>query len=222
MDKQHFLVPFSDKDQAKALGARWDGQAGFWYAPNALVAERMQNRWPPLNAQPLEALLPGEDRSFGGNGLFVDLVPQSCWFTNVRSCIDAASWARLSRLTRERANHRCEICGSAARAASKVYLEAHERWDYNADTSTQTLRRIVTLCTPCHLVTHWGYARVSGREALARKHFQAVSGWNNDTIDQHIIQAFAVWQARSQRAWYLDLSMLSMAGLTPIKPAKRP
>jgi hypothetical protein len=29
----------------------------------------------------------GEDRTFG-SGLFVDLVPWSCWFTNVRSCVD--------------------------------------------------------------------------------------------------------------------------------------
>lgn len=26
-------VPYSDKDHAKALGARWDGAARRWYAP---------------------------------------------------------------------------------------------------------------------------------------------------------------------------------------------
>lgn len=36
-------------------------------------------RWAALPDIP--DLLPGEDRSFG-SGLFVDLVPSSCWFTN--------------------------------------------------------------------------------------------------------------------------------------------
>ncbi len=220
MDKQHFVVPFAEKDQAKALGARWDAQAGFWYATTPTIAQDMGKFWAVLNHEPLEALLPGEDRGFGGNHLFVDLVPQSCWFTNVRSCIDTTSWARLSRLTRERANHRCEICGAMAKPASKVYLEAHERWDYNPTTSTQALRRIITLCTLCHLVTHWGYARVSGREHLARKHFQAVSKMDDHAIDQHVIDAFEVWKRRSQRAWQLDLSILSLAGLVSVKPTK--
>jgi len=46
------------------------------------------------------ALLPGEDRSFG-SGLFVDLVPSSCWFTNVRSCVDRRDWERLRRMGHE-------------------------------------------------------------------------------------------------------------------------
>jgi hypothetical protein len=38
-------------------------------------------RWAALPEAP--DLLPGEDRNFG-TGLFVDLVPSTCWFTNVR------------------------------------------------------------------------------------------------------------------------------------------
>jgi len=33
--------------------------------------------------------LPGENRTFG-DGLFVDLIPASCWFTNVRTCLSPA------------------------------------------------------------------------------------------------------------------------------------
>src|SRR5690349_15635188 len=82
-------VPYSEKDEAKRLGARWDPASRRWYAPEGR-AEALQ-RW---QAQPdLRTLFPGEDREFGA-GLFVDLVPRSCWFTNARSCIHERDWER--------------------------------------------------------------------------------------------------------------------------------
>ena len=60
-----------------ALVSHWDPAARRWYAlpgrGSALA------RWAPLPEVP--EVLPGEDRGFGV-GLFVDLVPSSCWFTN--------------------------------------------------------------------------------------------------------------------------------------------
>jgi len=32
--KIYLHVPFKEKEEAKALGARWDGQEKMWYAPN--------------------------------------------------------------------------------------------------------------------------------------------------------------------------------------------
>ena len=53
-------VPFAEKDQAKALGARWSAAAKRWYSP----AESSDlARWAALPEIP--ELLPGEDRSFG-------------------------------------------------------------------------------------------------------------------------------------------------------------
>src|SRR5699024_3798561 len=80
-------VPFAEKDEAKALGARWDRRERRWYAPREGMSEL--SRWEPL--PPLADPLPGEDRSFG-TGLYVDLVPSSCWFTNVRYCVSAKDW----------------------------------------------------------------------------------------------------------------------------------
>ena len=75
-------VPYAEKDEAKAQGARWDPAARRWCAPRPGMTAL--DRWQALPDVP--GLLPGEDRSFG-SGLFVDLVPSSCWFTNVRSCV---------------------------------------------------------------------------------------------------------------------------------------
>jgi hypothetical protein len=77
-------VPFDEKDQAKAAGARWDPTAKRWYDPRPGgpgQARPALQTWVPLPEVP--DLLPGEDREFG-QGLFLDPVPESCWFTNVR------------------------------------------------------------------------------------------------------------------------------------------
>lgn len=40
-----FLVPYAEKDRAKALGARWDPQRRKWYAWNAAVAAQLEAHW---------------------------------------------------------------------------------------------------------------------------------------------------------------------------------
>jgi hypothetical protein len=61
---------------------------------------------PWVGRAPLPDVLVGEDRGFG-DGLFVDLIPDSCWFTNVRSCVNQRDWDRLRRMVYRRAKDRC-------------------------------------------------------------------------------------------------------------------
>src|SRR5215831_7577619 len=122
MGREWLDVPFAENGQAKAAGARWDQSARRWYAPRPSIAGLA--RWAALRDLP--ALLPGEDRSFGA-GLFVDLVPESCWFTNARSCIAERDWERVRRLVVGRAGRRCEVCGRRKDRQSGLWLEAHER-----------------------------------------------------------------------------------------------
>jgi putative DNA primase/helicase len=45
-------VPFSAKDQAKGLGARWDPQQRSWYVPHGVDIEAFKAWWPEeLKAQ---------------------------------------------------------------------------------------------------------------------------------------------------------------------------
>jgi hypothetical protein len=96
-------VPFSENRAARAAGATWDGSARRWYAPQGQTPAL--EPWRALPEVP--DLLPGEDRGFGG-GLFVDLVPKSCWFTNARSCIAEVDWERVRRMAFRRTTRRCE------------------------------------------------------------------------------------------------------------------
>ncbi|GGM34109.1 hypothetical protein GCM10012275_01840 [Longimycelium tulufanense] len=206
-------VPFAEKNNAKAAGARWDPAAKRWYAPRPDMAEL--ERWAALPDVP--DLLPGEDRSFG-SGLFVDLVPSSCWFTNVRSCVSPRDWERLRRMILKRAGHRCEACGQREERATRRWLEAHERWAYDDAGRVQTLRRLICLCTPCHTATHFGLATVRGVQDQALAHLCSVTGMSQDEALDHVDAAFDLWRRRSLASWTLDLSMLTTAGITVVPP----
>ncbi len=206
-------VPYAEKDDAKAAGARWDPAAKRWYAPRVGMASLVG--W--AAAARIPELLPGEDRSFG-SGLFVDLVPSSCWFTNVRSCVTPRDWERLRRMLTHRAGQLCEICGRPEERMTRRWLEAHERWHYDPATLTQSLRRLICLCSDCHLSTHYGYAQVTGRDADALAHLRAVTGMTPEQAATHIRDAFEVWRHRSSREWTLDLGMLTRAGVTLTPP----
>ncbi|TAM87647.1 DNA primase [bacterium] len=179
MGEQRYLeVPFAEKEQAKAIGARWDRAARRRYVPPE-VDPMPFARW---TREPLVEL-PGEDRQYGGNGLFVDLVPSSCFFTNVRTSVAAADWDRLRRFVYERAGRVCEICGARWDPATAAWagdgrtrrLDAHERWSYDAVRLVQRLQRIICLCFECHQVTHYGRTSLYGDADAAFAHLARVN-----------------------------------------------
>lgn len=209
MSKVWLDVPFSEKDAAKAAGARWDGKARRWFAPQpGMVA---LDGWLP---QPdLPTLLPREDRMLG-NGLFVDLIPRTCWFTNVRACASTRDWERIRRMVLGRAEFACEICN----AEQKGSLEVHERWQWNEEDSIQTLGRLICLCDQCHEVTHFGLAQVNGRTIEAFSHLMKVTGMEEAQARNHVEEAFRVWEIRSRRVWTLRLDMIEDVGIALAPP----
>ncbi len=210
MTREWLDVPFSEKDRAKACGARWDPAAKRWYAPRPGIPGLEQ--W--VARPDLPALLPGEDRSFG-SGLFVDLVPERSWFKNARSDISQRDWERVRRMVTGRAGRRCEVpgCGAREDRAREVWLEVHERWHYDQVRRVQTLRRLVCLCTWCHTATHLGLAGIRGVDREAFTHLLTVTGMSAADGDRHVADAFAVWEARSAFTWKVDLSILTRAGI---------
>ncbi|MCI0385722.1 DUF5710 domain-containing protein [Streptomyces sp. CNQ085] len=180
-------VAYAEKDWAKQAGARWDPAARRWYAPRA----GMPALQPWAAASDVPELLPGEDRGLG-SGLFVDLIPSSCWFTNVRSCVAPKDWERLRRMITRRAGMRCEACGAGEERTTRRWLEAHERWVYDDALRVQRLRRLICLCTDCHTVTHFGYAQVRGLEAQAFAHLVKVTAMTLAAASRHIETAFAL------------------------------
>ena len=208
-------VPYGGKDEAKALGAMWDPNARSWYQPQRDAPGL--DRWARLPDIP--AVLAGEDRTFG-SGLFVDLVPSTCWFSNVRSCVVQRDWERLRRMVLARAGLVCEACGRCENSQTRRWLEVHERWDYTTDGHTyhQQLRRLICLCTDCHQTTHFGYATVKGCDREALDHLCAVTGMTHQQALEHVEAAYTTWEMHSAFDWTLDLTILTNAGLTLTNP----
>jgi hypothetical protein len=154
-------------------------------------------------------IFPGEDRSFGGDSLFVDLVPSSSWAQNARSVLSAAQWKRVSLIVKLRCKGICEACGAPEQAKNKCYIEAHERWNYDLASSTQKLRRLVGLCSRCHRATHFGFAASRGLGKAALKQLERVNGWSPSTAQSHVKQAFSDWEIRSSIRWSVDVSLLA-------------
>lgn len=207
---RHFDVPFAQKDQAKALGARFDFTLKHWYAPTTEVERALlEYGFNPATALPV-LVYPGEDRTFGGKNLYIDLVPRSCWFTNVRSCVSKEDWNRISRGVRLRSGQ-CEVCNHKAVPQAGDCLEAHERFLF-VGCVQKKLVRLVCLCRRCHEATHYGLARIKGRETEAHEQLAKVNGWSMDSLDEHVCDAFSVWEKRSARRWDLDVSLIEGAG----------
>ena len=200
--KVYLAVSFSENEQAKQLGARFDWDTKKWYtwSDNSNL-DKLQEQW-KINTEPV--ILTGEDRTYGGNDLFIDLIPQTCWFTNVRYCTDSRDWDRLRNHVYSRVNNTCECCHNKTND-----IEAHERWHYDADTKTQKLVRLVALCNMCHTTTHMGLAQIRGKGDEALEHLKQVRNFTQEEVIEHKNQAFQVWRERNEIEWNLDLSLLT-------------
>ncbi|WP_152906661.1 DUF5710 domain-containing protein [Stenotrophomonas maltophilia] len=212
---QYFHVPYSDKDKARELGARFDGDTKHWYADTVECIEQMRLHFDPItNPNPITTLI-GEDRTFGGNHLYITMVPMSCWMRSVKACLDPSDWKRLSAGLRQRSNHKCELCGAKEDQKRSEYLDVIARWEYSDTGNLQTLKRFVSACQMCVRATNYGYSKLTSSETEVRHHFKATNGCDDDFLDKHIIEAFGLWTQRSanNQKWTMDLSLLSNNGI---------
>jgi len=202
-----FFVPFNEKEDAKAMGAKFDWDRKVWYAPNDEIAKEMETKWKTL--KPALNELIGEDVSYQGNELFIDLIPVTSWRENARKYVDPSDWHRVKTFVSKRANYKCEYCGD-------VGSDTHEKWEYNDEVQTQILKRLTFLCKICHLATHIGYASICGRYEEALDHLKDIRKWTDDEARQHSEEQFKLHMKRSRIKWKLDLSILEDSGISLI------
>ena len=137
--------------------------------------------------------------------LSVELVPTTCWYTNVRSNVTAREWEICKNYVKTRSGARCEICGGRGR---KWPVECHEIWEYNDDRAIQTLVDLIALCPPCHEVKHIGRAMVMGNLDRALRHLAKVNEWSLEDADHYVAAQLEVHALRSTHPWTLDISWL--------------
>lgn len=133
-----------------------------------------------------------------------ELVPESCWYSNLRSILSPDQWDFIRKDAYARAGGKCMICGAPSRR-----LEAHERWEYDEKAQVQKLADVVAVCRSCHEVIHIGRTQLIGGEERACAHFMKVNGCTYSEYRKALGEANAAHRRRNQiPEWKLDLTLL--------------
>jgi len=142
--------------------------------------------------------------------LSVELIPKTAWGSNVRDLLSPKEWKALRDQVCNKANNVCEICGGFG---PKHLTECHEIFEYDDKNHIQTLTGMISLCPPCHMVKHIGFAHSQGRYSEALFHFMKINDLKKRPAEEYIGEAFELWQERSQHQWITNLSYLINYGI---------
>jgi len=142
--------------------------------------------------------------------LTIELVPQTAWYSNVRSNVTRGEWDKIRKESYQKADHKCEVCGDVGtNQGFRHKIECHEIWDYNDETHKQTLTGMVSLCPRCHKVKHIGLAQIKGEYGIALNQLMTVNQIDKDEAEKYVEESFMVWEERSKFEWELDISYLN-------------
>ena len=195
-------IPYKEKKVAKEYGAIWDKDIKRWFC------EDESNELCNIYERYKEISIIGEDRTFGGEELYIDMIPKTSYFKNVRSLFNDTDWNLIRHHIYERSSHRCECCG----VKRFKYLDAHERWIYDYETKTQKLIRIIALCRPCHQATHFGHSKKTKNIDKIKEHLKKVKKIDDIELENHIREAYNIWNDRNKIEWIIDTSIISNSG----------
>ena len=133
-----------------------------------------------------------------------ELVPDSCWYSNLRSILSPAQWDLVRKEAYSRAGGECMICQRRT-----ARLEAHEQWEYDEKNFVQKLKDVVAVCRDCHEVIHIGRTQLKGDEKKASEHFMKVNGCGYADYRKALGEANEEHRRRNKVSeWKIDLSYL--------------
>lgn len=136
--------------------------------------------------------------------LTFEMVPEECWYSNLRSILKPKDWDIVRRDAYTRANGRCCICGRRTNR-----LEAHEKWSYNEENALQKLEDVIALCHACHEVKHISRTQLIGRGAEAMEHFMRVNQCAQMDFHAALSEANEEYFRRNHVVgWVTDISWL--------------
>ena len=139
--------------------------------------------------------------------LKMELVPESCWWSNVRNNINKEDWNLIKKDTHIKPGYKCEICGETG---DEWPVECHEKWEYNNEDRIQKLTGFISLCPNCHKVKHMGHTQILGRnfQIEAMKRFMNINSLSKKDARLYYDYAFQEWRERSKIGWNFDISYI--------------
>ena len=91
--------------------------------------------------------------------LTVEPVPKTAANRSLKVML-GSRWDKLRDEVCARYGHRCGACGaSPTGGGGNRRLECHEEWVYDEAARVQRLDDLISLCSRCHQMKHWGWAR---------------------------------------------------------------
>lgn len=146
----------------------------------------------------------GQQRELPALRLQIELVPQPCWYSNMRKVMLPIAWDKLRKQVYAQYGYKCGICGASAR------LHCHEIWQYDDKEHVQLLLGFIALCEWCHHVKHLGLAGILASEGKLDydrviAHFLTVNECSQEDFELHRRQAFDQWRERNNYQWRTDL-----------------
>ena len=137
--------------------------------------------------------------------LTIELVPQPCWYSNMRTNVSRATWDKLRKQIYALYHYRCAVC-----QVEHVPLHCHEIWHYDDTLHIQKLEGFVALCEMCHHCKHLGHASIlaqQGRLDLNKviEHFMRVNQCSRKEYEAYAQQAWDTWAQRNKYEWTTDL-----------------
>lgn len=100
-----------------------------------------------------------------------EILPTGAFYSNLRTVLSKKAWDFVRNDAYSRYARTCAICG-----AKPKRVEAHEVWNFDLETKTQTLKDVICVCHLCHSVIHIGRTQLVENEDVAIKHFKKVNG----------------------------------------------
>lgn len=132
-------------------------------------------------------------------------LPTTVHYQNIRNLIPRAAWDKIRKHVYEEANHVCELCGAKKR------LEAHEIWNFDFKSKTQTLQNIVALCANCHRIQHANLLKLHSDKGIVNidlvvKHFNNISN-QKITTSEFLSRAQTFCAKYENIEWELKLKL---------------
>lgn len=161
-------------------------------------------------------LLDSKKREMVKPKLEIELVPNTCWFTNLRSILDATDWDKIRKQVYEKADYRCGICGGKGDTHP---VEAHEVFEYHVSENSlpeirsQVLTHVQALCEFCHEAKHMGLAQIRGFGERAKETLMRVNKWNEKETEEYVRMKFEEWSIRSKYQWHINIDRITDYGI---------
>ena len=149
--------------------------------------------------------------------LEIELVPETCWYSNLRKNISQKNWDIIRKQCYKDANYKCQICGSdgknqifETRGSINGSLNCHEIWEYDDKSHIQKLKGFIALCNDCHMIKHLGFAGIQANNGLLDyhkliDHFLIINNVTLDVFNDHCKKVEELFRIRSTHQWKIDL-----------------